>query len=78
MRNYPWYVSFTYLIYLLMFAFVPMLAVGYVVFWLDHNGWWFAFLFLIWSCLFKPQKWAALYDCDLAERYRKDALRSIE
>jgi hypothetical protein len=80
-RNYPWWVSVTYLIYLTLWGGSVFGATYYVVFELGHSGWWFAFAVFLASASIQPRSWAALANEDalkavLAAREKENAKES--
>ena len=49
--------ALTYLIYIVLWEGMIFGGTGYVVFMLDHSGWWFALAILIGGCAYKPETW---------------------
>jgi hypothetical protein len=47
----------TYLIYIILYEGMIFGGTGYVVFFLDMSGWWFALAMLIGGCAYPPNKW---------------------
>ena len=47
----------TYLIYIILWKAMIFGGTGYVVFMLDHSGWWFLLALVIASCAYTPERW---------------------
>lgn len=47
----------TYLIYIILWEAMIFGGTGYVVFMLDHSGWWFLLALVIASCAYTPERW---------------------
>ena len=47
----------TYLIYIILWEGLIFGGTGYVVFWLNHSGWWFLAAAVIGGMAYSPLKW---------------------
>lgn len=71
--KYPWYVAFSYLIYVIFWDAGLIGGAAYLVYWRDQSGWLIVAALIIGGCGYHPWKWAALYDPSVAHRLcRKD------
>lgn len=75
MNRYPWYVSASYLLYVILWDGGLIVGTGYLVVVQDHSPWWFVLTLIICSCGFKPWQWGSLFDPQLAENIRAEKER---
>jgi hypothetical protein len=61
----------SYLIYTLLYEGLCIGGTGYAVFVLGHSGWWWVLGAVLSGCIYKPERWSALWDDTIAEKYRK-------
>lgn len=60
----------SYLIYVIAHNTLTIGGCGYAVFVLGHSGWWFLLAAVISGSKFGPEQWSALWDPEIAEKYR--------
>lgn len=60
----------SYLIYSIFYETLTIGGTAYVVFVLGQSGWWWLLGALFSASVFKPERWSALWDDNIAEKYR--------
>ena len=68
-RSHPWRIV-SYLIYVVALETLVVGGCGYAVFALGHSGWWFLLAALFSSSFYPPERWSALWDDAIANKYR--------
>lgn len=61
----------SYVIYVIAFEALVLGGCGYAVFWRGASGGWFLLAVLISSAAYPPERWSALWDDGIAEKYRQ-------
>jgi hypothetical protein len=54
-------IAITYLIYIVFWYGLVIGGCAYVVFWLNHSGWWFLLAIILGDFGFSPKEWKKLF-----------------
>jgi hypothetical protein len=60
----------SYLLYIIAWEVLVVGGIGYAVFTLEQSGWWFLLAALLSASAYPPERWSALWDDNIAEKYR--------
>ena len=66
----------SYLAYIVLYEGITIGGTGYAVFVLGHSGWWWLLGTLFSSACYTPERWSALWDDKIAERFREEKAKS--
>lgn len=65
----------SYLLYAIFYETLTLGGTAYIVFVLDHSGWWWVLGLLLSAGIWKPERWSSLWDASVAEKYMKSEER---
>lgn len=66
----------SYLVYAVLYEGMTIGGTGYAVFVLGHSGWWWLLGTLFSAAIYSPERWSALWDGAIAEKYREQKEKS--
>lgn len=68
----------SYLLYSILYEGLTIGGTGYAVFVLGHSGWWWVLAALFSAGIYTPERWSALWDDKIAEKFRQQKSKSDE